>query len=304
MKLDQSLYNHIINVTRQAAIASFSLKGKHQEKQADQLAVNAMRAQLDKLPINGRIVIGEGERDKAPMLYRGEQLGNGTLELDIAVDPLEGTTILAQAKAGALAVIALAEKNCLLNAPDVYMDKIACSFNFDEQLIDLDNSLKENLTNLALAKKCNIDDLTITILDRPRHQELIAKTLELGARVNLISDGDIAAVINTSFLSNNRTDLYMGIGGAPEGVLAAAALQALGGQMAAKLLVTDNSYQAKAQYYLDDLAHGNIIFAATGVTNGDLLNGVKITEQFIETETLLLHSKTKICQKLINYQLQ
>lgn len=309
--LDTFIFN-FIKATEQAAINAYAYLGLGDETLADKAAVDAMRNVLNQIPINGKIVIGEGERDKAPMLCIGEKVGsnqNGTA-IDIAVDPLEGTTILAQGKNNALSVLAAAQPGSLLNAPDVYMDKIAIGFDYPEQIIDLDNSVKENLQNIAAAKKCPISDLMVIVLNRTRHQELIAKIREAGSRIRLIDDGDIAAVINTT---NEYADVYMGIGGAPEGVLAAAALQTSGGQMCARLLFQDEEEKMRGtkigiidfnkQYHLNDLAFGDIIFIATGVTDGSLVRGVKQSNNKISTETLLMLSKNKEVSKIQRTQI-
>lgn len=306
------MFKHLLldfaKVTERAAIAASRLVGKGDEKLADRQAVDAMRAALNELDIKGRIVIGEGERDAAPMLYIGEEVGTGIGPgLDIAVDPLEGTTILAHGDNNALSVMAVAESGKLLHAPDVYMDKIAIGFNFPERLIDLDNSPAKNLQNIAKAKKCDISELTVMVLGRPRHEELIAKVRETGARIRLIRDGDVAAVIATT-MPETEVDVYMGIGGAPEGVLAAAALRATGGQMCGKLLLKSDEQKARAagmgltdpshQYQLEELAAGDVAFIATGVTDGFLLRGIKKNREYITTNSLIIYSKTKEITKV------
>lgn len=295
-----------ITVTEAAAIAAYKLMGKGNEKAADKLAVDAMRSALNNLNINGTVVIGEGERDKAPMLYIGEEVGtkNGP-EVDIALDPLEGTNILSIAAPNALSVMAITNKGGFLHAPDVYMEKIAIGFEYKEQLIDLDNSIAQNLKNIAKAKKCEVSDLVTTILDRPRHKELIAKVREAGSRIKLIKDGDIAAVIETT---TEGSDVYIGIGGAPEGVLAAAALTVTGGQMCGRLLFSSDEEKTRAQkmgikdlshqYYLNDLAKGDIIFAATGVTSGSMLNGIRIKNNQTITNSILMCKATKTIRKV------
>ncbi|MGI4775597.1 MAG: class II fructose-bisphosphatase, partial [Janthinobacterium lividum] len=258
----------------------------------------------------GQIVIGEGERDEAPMLYIGEKVGSGQgPELDIAVDPLEGTTILANGGENALSVIAVANSGGLLKAPDVYMEKIAIGINFPEQIIDLNDSPRTNLSNLAKARKLQVSDLTVAILNRPRHKELIAKVREAGARINLIGDGDIAAAISTAMPELN-VDAYMGIGGAPEGVLAAAALNSFGGQMHARLIFKKEKEKKRALemgitdhnkiYSLQDLAKGNIIFAATGVTNGYILRGVKLVDNKFVTHSIVTCSVSNNIRKIEN----
>ncbi|MES1987322.1 MAG: class II fructose-bisphosphatase, partial [Pseudomonadota bacterium] len=274
----------ILKATQAAAIACYEFIGKGDEKLADKAAVDAMRYALNQMNLKARIVIGEGERDEAPMLYIGEEVGlikTGATQYDIAVDPLEGTTLCAQARPGSLAVLAIAEFNGMLHAPDVYMDKIACRISANEQIIDLDETIATNLKNIASFKKTNLSDLTVIILDRPRHQEIIAKARETGAKVKLIDDGDVAAVIEVAMA---QADLYLGIGGAPEGVLAAAALKTLGGQMMGRLIFRNEAEKAKAtklgiidfnkKYQLNDLVSKDAIFCATGVTSGPLLEGV------------------------------
>lgn len=294
----------IAKATQSAAINCYDYIGKGNEKSADKAAVDAMRNALNKIDFSARIVIGEGERDEAPMLYIGEKVGNlrekQDFTYDIAVDPLEGTTICAKAMPGSLSVLTLSEKNGMLHAPDVYMDKIASNIPASSQVIDLDEQIKTNLSNIAKYKKTNIEELLVIILDRPRHQEIIAKTREAGARVKLISDGDIAAVIDVAL---NYADLYLGIGGAPEGVLAAAALKTLNGQIMGRLLFNKESEKEKAinlgisdlnkKYYLDDLVSKDAIFCATGVTSGPLLKGVKKLDNIFETSSLILSSKSK-----------
>ena len=295
----------IINVTEQAAIACYDWIGKGDNMAADQAAVTSMRHTLNLMNISGTIVIGEGERDEAPMLYIGEKVGKGGLEVDIALDPLEGTTICANAAESSLAVIAFAKKGGFLHAPDVYMDKIAVGAGLPAGIIDLDNSVKTNLSNIAKAKKCDISDLTVMILDRSRHQELIAKTREAGAKIRLIGDGDVAGVIACTN-QNTRVDAYMGIGGAPEGVLAASALRVIGGQMMGRLIFDNNQKQIdrakkmgisdlNKKYTAEEMASGDVIFACAGVTDGYMLNGVKKCKNSgkIFVNSLLMDSAAK-----------
>lgn len=300
--LDRNLPLEMVRVTEAAAIAAYSLMGRGDEKQADFMAVQAMRNSLNNLDINGTVVIGEGERDDAPMLYIGEKVGTGRgPHIDIALDPLEGTTILATGGNNSLAVIAMTEQGKFLNAPDTYMDKIAIGFDFKEQIIDLDLSPKENLKNIASALKKEIEDLVVVILDRPRHEELIAKVREAGAKIRLIQDGDVAAVISTSIPENN-TDVYMGIGGAPEGVLAAAALCTTGGQICTRLIIRNEVEKQRAnklgimdfnkKYFLNDLASGDVMFAATGVTDGFMLKGVHISQTGAITHSIAMRAST------------
>jgi fructose-1,6-bisphosphatase II / sedoheptulose-1,7-bisphosphatase len=313
--LKNNSLNHIVveavRVAEKAAIACYDWIGKGDEKLADQAAVNAMRDELNKMNIAGTIVIGEGERDEAPMLYIGEKVGQGTLAIDIALDPLEGTTICATANPNSLAVIAFANKGCFLHAPDVYMDKIAVGGGLPLGVIDLDNSPQNNLKNLAQAKKCNISDLQVMILQRDRHSEIIAKCREAGARVKLISDGDVAAVISTADAATG-IDLYMGIGGAPEGVLAAAALRTVGGQMMSRLLFDGEDKQAarakemgiidlNKKYTGEEMAQGDVLFIASGVTNGEMLDGVKKCSDKTIVHSLIMDSAEKSVKKILSY---
>jgi fructose-1,6-bisphosphatase II / sedoheptulose-1,7-bisphosphatase len=297
-----------IAVGEKAAIACYDWIGRGQEKLADGAAVAAMRESLNIMNITGTIVIGEGERDEAPMLYIGEKVGLGGIEVDIALDPLEGTTICATANENSLAVIAFANKGGFLHAPDVYMDKIAVGGNLPIGVVDLDNSPKVNLTNLARAKKCDISDLQVVILKRDRHQEIIAKCREAGARVKLIGDGDVAAVIGVSDPKVNF-DIYMGIGGAPEGVLAAAALRTIGGQMMGRLIFDDNQKQIKRagemgisdlnrKYSAEEMAKGDILFIASGVTDGAMLSGIKKQNGQIAVNSLIMDSSSKSIRKI------
>lgn len=294
-----------VGVTESAAIAAYDLMGKGNEKVADQVAVNAMRDALKKMNIDGTVVIGEGERDQAPMLFIGEKVGTGLgPKMDIALDPLEGTTICATGGPNSMSVISMTERGGLLNAPDVYMEKIAVGLPYKEQIVDLDNTPLENLRNLAKAKKCEISDLLVVILERKRHEEIIAKSREAGARIQLIKDGDIAAVIATA-LPEAGVDMYIGTGGAPEGVLAAAALTTTGGQMMGRLLFNDSEQIERAKsmgikdinkkYIVSDMAKSEeVIFAATGVTNGSMLDGVKVLKNnSIITHSILMNSKDK-----------
>jgi fructose-1,6-bisphosphatase II / sedoheptulose-1,7-bisphosphatase len=306
--LDRNLQLEAVRVTEAAAIAAHKLMGRGDEKAADQLAVNAMREHLNKMDIEGTIVIGEGERDEAPMLYIGEQVGTGKgPQIDIALDPLEGTTILATGGHNSLAVIAMTERGKFLHAPDVYMDKIAIGFAFNEPLIDLDNSPLENLKNIAKAKKCEISELVTVILDRERHEELIAKVREAGSRIQLIKDGDVAAIIATSMPATG-VDVYMGIGGAPEGVLAAAALCTTGGQIAGRLIFRNDDEKTRAermgikdfnkQYRLSDMASGDVMFAAPGVTDGSMLKGVRIVPHGVITHSVAMRARLGTIQMI------
>jgi fructose-1,6-bisphosphatase II / sedoheptulose-1,7-bisphosphatase len=302
--LHRALSIEVARVTESAAIAAARLRGRGTEKEADRAAVDAMRRELNKLAINGRVVIGEGERDEAPMLFIGEEVGTRSgPDVDIAVDPLEGTTLCAKAMPNALAVVALAEGGTLLNAPDIYMDKIAIGPGYESGLVDLDFGPRENLARLAKAKGVTIADLTVCILDRSRHAKLIDEVRETGAAIRLIGDGDIAGVIETVEAEETGIDIYMGIGGAPEGVLAASALRCIGGQMQGRLtpLSEDERKRAAAmglsdlsrKYSLEEMASGDVIFAATGVTDGSLLSGVRFGGEWLETHTVIMRAATK-----------
>ncbi|HEV8015872.1 MAG TPA: class II fructose-bisphosphatase [Stellaceae bacterium] len=299
--MDRNLALEAVRVTEAAALAASRLMGRGDEKAADQAAVDAMRKALNGLTIDGTVVIGEGERDEAPMLYIGEKVGTGHgPKIDIALDPLEGTTITAKGGQNALAVIAMAEAGGFLNAPDVYMDKIAVGSGYGE-IVDLDETPATNLKNLGKAKKTDVSDLVVCILDRPRHAELIGKVREAGARIMLISDGDVSGVIATS-RPDSGVDIYMGSGGAPEGVLAAAALRCIGGHMQGRLLFRNDDERSRAhkwgvtdlnrKYALLDLAHGEVMFAATGVTAGSMLQGVRRFSGGATTQSIIMRSKT------------
>lgn len=310
MPLDRNLALEAVRVSEAAAIACAGWMGRGDEKAADQAAVNAMRRALNILDIDGTVVIGEGERDKAPMLYIGEKVGTGNgPAVDIALDPLEGTTICATGGPNSLAVLAMTERNGFLHAPDVYMDKIAVGGNLPSDVIDINAPIEKNLKNLAKAKKCDVSDLVVVILDRDRHQELIAKVREAGARIQLIGDGDVAGVIATA-LPEASVDLYVGIGGAPEGVLAAAALRCTGGQMQSRLLFDNNEQRERAKrmgitdlnrvYHLEDMAKGeDVMFAATGVTDGSMLDGIKRFNGGAITSSIVMRSKTTTVRTII-----
>ncbi len=298
---DRNLALEAVRVTEAAALAASRQMGRGDEKAADQAAVDAMRAALNVLAIDGVVVIGEGERDEAPMLYIGEKVGAGGPAYDIALDPLEGTTITAKGGQNALAVIAFAERGKFLNAPDVYMDKIAVGGGLPKGVVDLDAAPAENLKNLAKAKGVDVGDLVACILDRPRHTELIAKSREAGARIRLISDGDVAGAIATS-TPDSGVDIYMGSGGAPEGVLAAAALRCIGGQMQGRLLFRNDDEKGRARrlgiadlnrkYGMEELAAGDVMFACTGVTDGAMLKGVRRFSGGASTHSLVMRSST------------
>ncbi len=303
-KMDRNLALEAVRVTEAAALSASRQMGRGDERAADQVAVDAMRTALNSLAIEGTVVIGEGERDEAPMLFIGEKVGLGHGHgpaIDIALDPLEGTTITAKGLTNALAVIAMADDGGFLYSPDVYMDKIAVGTGLPEELVDLDEEPVDNLKNLAKAKKVEVEDLVVCMLDRPRHEELIGKVRASGARIMLISDGDISAVIATS-QPESGVDMYLGSGGAPEGVLAASALRCIGGQMQARLIFRNDDERGRAakcgitdfdrKYDLLDLAHGDVMFAATGVTNGSLLRGVRRFSGGATTHSLVMRSRS------------
>jgi fructose-1,6-bisphosphatase II / sedoheptulose-1,7-bisphosphatase len=300
-KMDRNLALEVVRVTEAAALAASKLMGRGDEKAADQVAVDAMRSALNGLQIDGTVVIGEGERDEAPMLYIGEKVGAGGPKVDIALDPLEGTTITAKGGNNALAVIAMAEEGGFLNAPDTYMEKIAVGGGLPDGMVDLDEDISVILKNLAKAKNVDVSDIVACVLDRPRHEEIIAKIRDAGARISLITDGDVAGVIATA-TPNSGIDLYVGTGGAPEGVLAAAALRCIGGQMQGRLVFRNDDEKARAarwgitdlsrKYGLYDLANGDVMFACTGVTNGSMLQGVKRIANGASTHSLVMRSKT------------
>ncbi len=300
--LDRVLVLEMVRVTEAAAIAASTLVGRGDEKAADAAAVEAMRAALNELDMDGTVVIGEGERDEAPMLFIGEKVGTGNgPEIDIALDPLEGTTICAKAGPNSLAVLAIAEKGHLLNAPDVYMDKIAVGPGYPAGVIDLDRSPSDNIRAIAEAKGVAAKDIVVCVLDRPRHEGLIAELRALGCGVVLIGDGDVAGVIATTD-PDTTIDVYMGSGGAPEGVLACAALRCVGGQFKGRLLFRNDAERARAQkwgvtdldkqYDLTELARGDCIFAATGVTDGSLLAGVKRRPKVMTTESVVMRASS------------
>jgi fructose-1,6-bisphosphatase II / sedoheptulose-1,7-bisphosphatase len=304
--LDRVLVLEMVRVTEAAAVAASKLIGRGDEKAADHAAVEAMRAALNTLDMDGTVVIGEGERDEAPMLYIGERVGAlrdqpGAPRIDIALDPLEGTTITAKAGPNALAVLAIAEQGCLLNAPDVYMEKLAVGPGYEDGVIDLARSPTENVRAVAAAKGVDPSEIIVCVLDRPRHEALIAELRGLGCGIVLIPDGDVAGVIAVTD-PDTVIDLYMGSGGAPEGVLAAAALRCVGGQFQGRLVFRNDDERARADkwgvtdheriYRLEDLAKGDVIFAATGVTDGSLLEGVKRRKDRITTESVVMRAST------------
>lgn len=307
---DRMLSLGLARVSEAAAIASADLIGRGDEKAADQAAVNAMRDQLNKLDIAGIVVIGEGERDEAPMLYIGEEVGTGNGPgVDIALDPLEGTTLTAKDMPNALTVIAMGPRGSMLHAPDVYMEKLAIGPGYADGTVTLDMSPAERITALAAAKGCDARDITVCILERPRHQDMIDQVRATGAAIRLITDGDVAGVMHCAEPETTGIDIYMGTGGAPEGVLAAAALKCMGGQIYGRLLFRNDDERSRAQkagitefdriYSRDEMVTQDVIFAATGVTGGSLLPGIKRDTTSITTETLLMRSKTGSVRRMI-----
>jgi len=301
--IERVLSLEIVRVTERAAVAAARLRGRGAEKQSDQAAVDAMRRELKCLTIDGTVVIGEGEMDEAPMLFIGEKVGTKTgPKVDIAVDPLEGTTLCAKNMPGAIATLAMAENGTLLHAPDIYMDKIAVGPGYPSGVVDLDAPPGENILKLARAKGVKPDVITAMILDRPRHADLIAAVRKAGAAVSLITDGDVAGVIHTADPDKTGIDIYLGIGGAPEGVLAAAALRCIGGQMQTRLVLDTEEKRERAakmgikdprrKYEIADMVSGDCLFAATGVTDGRMLRGVRFGNDVIETETVVMRSAT------------
>ncbi len=300
---DRMLSLGLARVSEAAALASAKLIGRGDEKAADQAAVNAMRDQLNKLDIKGVVVIGEGERDEAPMLYIGEEVGTGTgPEVDIALDPLEGTTLTAKDMPNALTVIAMAPRGSMLHAPDVYMEKLAIGPGYPEGIVSLNQSPSERIRLLAASKRATPADITVCILERPRHEDLIAEVRSTGAAIRLITDGDVAGVMHCAEPHKTGIDMYMGLGGAPEGVLAAAALKCMGGQMWGRLTFRNDDEKARAKkagiedldriYARDEMVQHDVIFAATGVTDGSLVPGIKREVGYLTAETLLMRSKT------------
>jgi len=300
--VDRNLALEAVRVTEAAAMAASRWMGRGDERAADQAAVDAMRRALNRLAIDGTVMIGEGERDEAPMLYIGEKVGTGGgPEIDIALDPLEGTTITAKGGTNAMAVIAMAEKGGFLNSPDTYMDKLAVGGGLPEDIVDLDETPLNNLKALAKAKGKELSDVVACILDRPRHADLIAGIRESGARIMLISDGDVAGVIATT-MPDSGVDIYFGVGGAPEGVLAAAALRCIGGQFQGRLVFRNDDERGRAtsygitdfdrKYGILDLANGDVMFAATGVTDGTMLRGVRRFTHCAVTHSMIMRSRT------------
>ena len=310
---DRMLSLGLARVSEQAAIAAAKLVGAGDEKAADQAAVDAMRTQLNKLDIRGRIVIGEGERDEAPMLYIGEKVGKGVgPEVDIALDPLEGTTLCAKDMPNALAVIAMGPKGSMLYAPDTYMEKLAIGPGYPKDVVTLAMSPTERVNALAAAKGVEPSDIMVCVLERPRHEAMIRELRETGAHIRLITDGDVAGIIHCAETEKTGIDMYMGSGGAPEGVLAAAALKCMGGQMYGQLIFRNDDERARARktgvqdfdriYALDDLVTDDVIFAATGVTDGSVVSGARRVNGYLETETILMRSKTGSVRRLFYRQ--
>lgn len=306
--MDRNLALESVRVTEATALSAWLLMGCGDEKAADQAAVDAMRKALNQLYIDGTVVIGEGERDQAPMLYIGEKVGQRGPKVDIALDPLEGTSITAKGGPNALAVIAMAQDGGFLNAPDVYMDKIAVGgYDMPEDIIDINAPPQDNLRRLAKFKGVPVAALVVCILDRPRHEKLIQQVRETGARITLIGDGDVSAVIATA-QENSGIDIYIGTGGAPEGVLAAAALRCLGGQMQGRLVFRNDAERQRAfqcgirdlekVYHLHDLANGDVLFAATGVTDGQMLKGVKRQGKLVKTHSIIMRSFSGTIRKI------
>ncbi len=309
---DRLLSLGLARVSEGAAIASARLVGRGDEKAADQAAVTAMRNQLNLLDITGTVVIGEGERDEAPMLFIGEEVGTGNgPEVDIALDPLEGTTLTAKDMPNALTVIAMAPRGTLLHAPDVYMDKLAIGPGYPRDVVSLDMNPTERVRALAKARGCDMSDITLCVLERPRHEDMVAELRETGAAIRLITDGDVAGVIHCAEAEKTGIDMYMGAGGAPEGVLAASALKCMGGQMWGRLLFRNDDERARADkagitdrdriYSRDDMVTQDVIFAATGVTDGNILPGMRREPGYVTTETLLMRSKTGSVRRM-NYR--
>lgn len=306
--IERILTLELVRVTERAAVASARLRGHGDETSADQAAVDAMRRELNKLAIDGTIVIGEGERDEAPMLFIGEKVGTGQgAKVDIAVDPLEGTTLCAKDMPGSIAVMAMAPSGSLLYAPDVYMDKIAIGPGYPAGVVDLDAAPEDNINALARAKGVKPAEITALIMDRPRHAELIANVRKVGCSIRLITDGDVAGVIHTT-QPQTGIDIYLGIGGAPEGVLAAGALRCVGGQMQSRLILDTPAKVERAakmgikdprrKYDLTEMAGGDVIVAATGVTDGALLKGVMFRGDVIETDTIVYRSVTGTVRRI------
>ena len=307
--MDRTLVQEILEVVEQAAIASAQLTGLGQKDEADAAAVEAMRKRMGTIQMQGRIVIGEGERDEAPMLYIGEKVGTGSGPgADLALDPLEGTTLTAKDMPDALSVIAMGPRGSMLHAPDVYMDKLAIGPGYPPEIVHLDMSPTERVRALAKHKDCTAKDITVCVLERPRHKELIGELRQAGARIRLITDGDVAGIIHCAETELTGVDMLMGLGGAPEGVLAASALKCLGGQIQGRLIFRTNDEKKRAEkagikdlnqiYSLNDMVTQEVIFAASGVTSGSMLKGARLINNMLETETILMRSKTGSIRRL------
>ena len=305
-ELDRALALDVVRVTEATAVAAARWRGRGDEAAADEAAAAAMYREIARLPIEGVVVVGEGEENETPVLFIGETVGAGSadgIELDLAVDPIEGTTLCAKALPNALSVLAVAERGSFLKVPAMYMDKIAVGPGFPEGLVDLDATPTENLKAIAEAKGAAVDELTVCILDRPRHSKLIEEVRGAGAALRLIGDGDIAGVIHVTEPLETGIDVYMGIGGAPEGVLAAAALACIGGQMQGRLVAPNNEHRARAraagiidlnrQYGIRDMVSGDLSFSATGITDGSLLEGVRFTKEAIFTHSVVMRASTR-----------
>jgi fructose-1,6-bisphosphatase II / sedoheptulose-1,7-bisphosphatase len=308
--LDKDLINKIIKVTSTAAISCHKFLGKNEKENADKAATDSMRNEINKIDINGEVVIGEGELDEAPMLYIGEKLGmGGFLNLDIAVDPVEGTNFVAKNLPGALSVISVAEKGNLFNAPETYMDKLAVSSDVPEDATDLDFSLEKNIRNVAEALNKNVNEVTVCLLDRPRHKKIIDKLNEMKVKMKLISDGDVSGALLVTDKKYN-VDIFLGIGGGPEGVLAASAIDAYGCKFQGRFIFDNDKdiYRAKQmgivdltkKYNLKEIVKGDSIFCATGITNGDLVEGIKIKDNKYITETLVTHKGSNMCKIVLS----
>jgi len=300
--MEKELSLEFLRVVERAAIASAHTMGLGDRHKSDHMAVEAMRSEMDTVHMDGTIVIGEGERDEAPMLYIGEKVGRGGTKVDIALDPLEGTTLCAKNMPGAIATLAMADHGAMLHAPDIYMDKIGIGPGYPKNVVDLDAPADENILALAKAKGVKPEAITAMILDRPRHADIIAAVRKVGAAVSLISDGDVAGVIHTAEPDKTGIDIYLGIGGAPEGVLAAAALRCIGGQMQTRLIIDTDEKRERAVkmgikdsrkiYQIEDMVRGDCLFAATGITDGRMLQGVRFGNGIVETQTVVMRSVT------------
>tara|TARA_Y100000996_G_scaffold389296_1_gene349614 strand:+ start:1552 stop:2499 length:948 start_codon:yes stop_codon:yes gene_type:complete len=308
--IDTKLLENFIKVCERAAYGASKFRGKNDKIGADQAAVDEMRSELNKINIKGKIVIGEGEMDEAPMLYIGEIVGsNSNYELDIAVDPLEGTNFTAKNLPNAISVMAVTNKGGMLSAPDTYMEKIAIGSGYPKNIIDLDNSVEKNINLIANAKKTEVKNLTACVLERPRHEKIIKSLKDLNVKIKFIKDGDVMGVISVVD-SNSPVDIYIGTGGGPEGVLAAAALDCLGGQMQTRLVLSDDKEinrakklgikDLKKKYNINDMIKGDVIFIATGVTDGEFLKGIKINGNSFEAESFVLHKSQNLSKKIKN----